>query len=544
MEEQDNIAGESRSQLDFPVVGIGASSGGLEAVTEMFREIDQGPGMAFVLVMHLDPNHESMMAELLSNKTNVRVRQISENDHVEIDCLHIIPPGASLRIEDGLFRLDPFPKPRGIRRPIDSFLTSLANAQGANAAAVFLSGTGGDGSSGVQSIKQFGGISIVQSPEEARYYGMPYSALATNGVDFTVNANQVIPRIASYFEGAARQLLPEDDEQAKRSLSEVCEILKEGVGYDFAGYKPATLLRRLSRRMHLVAVDDTAEYIEKLRNDEDEQRGLVSDFLINVTSFFSDRESFELVRKAIFVPLVKSNELNEQLRIWIPGCSSGQEAYSIAMMLDQTCAELGKKPLIQIFATDVDESVIKFARRGSYPISTLHEIPDHYQETCVIGADDRFELHKKIRDMVRFSVHDLIQDPPFSKIDFISCRNLMIYLSDKLQHEIFPLLHFSLRSSGHMFLGSSESASRAGELFVELNKASRIYRRNDNAKRGVLNLPLSPSSSSRGSMKSNRRLAEELDFPRHVSFDASNKSIFERYGPPFIRVSEDARIVD
>ena len=440
------------SQLDFPVVGIGASAGGLEAVTAMFQDIEEVTGMAYVLVMHLDPDHESMMAELLAKRTAIPVHQISDGDAVEIDSLHVIPPGSVLRIEDGLFRLDPFEEPRGLRRPIDSFLSSLAHAQGDRAAAVILSGTGGDGTAGMRILKDFGGVCAVQSPEEARYDGMPYSALSTKLVDFTLPVGQLVERLAEYFAGAFDPSVTIDDENVGRELQEICALLKRNAGVDFSGYKEATLFRRLNRRLHLLEIEQIDQYRRHLEEDEKEQADLIREFLINVTSFFREPEVFELVRRTIFRPLIESKSPTDELRIWVPACSSGQEAYTIAMLIDQTCEELGKRPLVRIFATDIDETMIETARRGKYSASAASEIPTHLQKMYVVGMDDRFEVNIRIREMVRFSVHDIIQDPPFSKLDFISCRNLLIYLKEELQSEIFALLHFSLRSQGHLLL--------------------------------------------------------------------------------------------
>lgn len=510
----------------------------------MFQNIETHTGLAYVLVMHLDPDHESMMAELLSSKTRVEVRQIVDNDHLQVDCLHVIPPGSGLRIEDGKLRLDPFAEPRGLRRPIDSFFTSLAQTQGDKSACVVLSGTGGDGTAGLRIVKEFGGICAVQSPEEARYDGMPFSALATKLVDFTLPADEILPRIKSFFEGAFQPRLPEDEQASQEALQKIAEILKHSLGNDFSGYKRSTLFRRLNRRMQVLEIETVEQYLELLETDEPEQVALARDFLINVTSFFRDRENFELLRKAVIVPLLESAQASDEIRIWVPGCSSGQEAYSIAMMVDQTCAELERKPLIQIFATDVEAGMIDHARRATYPVSTFDELPTRYQDAYTVAQDEKFEIVSKIREMVRFSVHNFIQDPPFSKVDLISCRNLMIYLGENLQSNLFPLMHFSLRPGGHLFLGTSESITRSSDLFTAVDQRARIFKRNDAAKRTHLNLPLGGGQSENAWRRNSQRMSHERDFPRHHSLDASNVSIYERYAPPFLRVTHDGKIID
>ncbi len=544
MEEQSIQEPEMRAQLDFPVVGVGASAGGLEAVTTMFQNIESGTGMAFVLVMHLDPHHESMMAELLSSKTQLSVRQIADNDHIEPDCLHVIPPGSSLRIEGKKFRLDKFSEPRGLRRPIDSFFTSLAQVQGEKAACVVLSGTGGDGTAGLRTVKEFGGISAVQSPEEARYDGMPFSAIGTKLVDFTLPAIDIVPRIKAFFDGADKSRFPENTHAAERVLREIFSILKQSVGIDFSGYKRSTLLRRLNRRLQLKEIAEVEDYLLDLANDKDEQSALAGDFLINVTSFFRDRENFELLRQAVIVPLIEGRDASDEVRIWVPGCSSGQEAYSIAMMIDETCVELQRRPLVQIFATDIDEPMIDQARRGVYPVSMMSEMPRRYQEAYTVSLDERFEVLPRIREMVRFSVHNIIQDPPFSKVDLISCRNMLIYLGDELQEGVLPLFHFSLRPGGHLFLGTSESVTRRKDLFIGLDQRARIFRRNDSARRVPLNLPLGLRMNEAGTNRGMQRLAQEQDFPRHSSLGSSNSTIYEFYAPPFLRVTQDGRIID
>ena len=530
-------------QLDFPVVGIGASAGGLEAVTTMFRKVDTGMGMAYVLVMHLDPDHESLMVELLSRKTQIRVRQIADGDDLEVDCLHVIPPGSSLRIEDGLLRLDAFSEPRGLRRPIDSFFTSLAHSQGEKAACVVLSGTGADGTAGLQVVKELGGISIVQSPEEARYDGMPFSAISTKLSDFTLPAAEIVPRIKTYFDGANSPTIP-DDEEADRIIGTISSVISENIGQDFSGYKKSTLFRRLNRRMQILEFADPEDYTRFLKSSASEQQELAQDFLINVTSFFRDPENFEILKRTVIHPLIARSELSDEIRFWVPGCSSGQEAYTLAMLVHETCTELQHKPLIQIFGTDIDETMIALARRAQYPVSMFNELPKHYQDAYTFGLDGKFEIVKEVREMVRFSFHNVIQDPPFSKIDLISCRNLLIYLGEELQKGLFPLLHFSLKPDGHLFLGTSENVTRRGELFHDIDQRARIFKRNNATKRMRLTLPLGGTNRNAPSSGKKQTLSRDQDFPRHQSMDATNAVIYEQYAPPFVRVAHDGRILD
>ncbi len=527
-------------EIDFPIIGVGASAGGLEAVTAMFHNIEKGTGMAFVLVLHLDPNHESLMAELLGRKTNIKVRQISNGDGVEVDCLHVIPPGYSLRISEGTFHLETFAEPRGLRRPIDSFFASLAETQKNLAACVVLSGTGGDGSNGLRAVKEFGGICAVQKPEEARYDGMPFSALSTNMIDFTLTAEEIVPRLKVFFDGTFKPEFPEDADDFERVLLEICRILERANGHDFSGYKRSTLFRRLERRLQVLEYTQVSQYVKFLQSDPAEQLALFHDFLINVTSFFRDKEQFEALENLVLVPSIDKLEPTDELRIWVPGCSSGQEAYSIAMLVDDICRATGHRPLVQIFATDLDESMIAQARQAVYPASVFREIPERFRERYTFGLDGKFEIAKSIREMVRFSVHNIIQDAPFSKIDLITCRNLMIYLGDQLQSELLPLMHFSLRPGGHLLLGNSESVTRRSDLFAPLEPKTRLFRRVDSAARAHVNLPLGNTQARSLPQK----MPETQDFPGHRSRDASNALIFEEYAPPFIRIAQDGTIID
>ncbi|MEM8591034.1 MAG: CheR family methyltransferase [Pseudomonadota bacterium] len=532
-------------QIDFPVIGIGASAGGLEAVTTMFHRIKPDLGLAYVLIMHLDPNHESLMVELLQRKTQVEVKQIADGDPVEPDCLHVIPPGYGLTLEGRHFKLERFEEPRGLRRPIDNFFHSLAETQGEKCACVVLSGTGADGTAGLRLGKDLGGVIAVQSPEEARYDGMPFSAISTNLIDFTLPADEIIPRLRAYFEGQGEpDLAPlETLESPEGSISRVFEILRDATGNDFSAYKPTMLLRRMKRRMQVSEHYDLKSYVAQLATNPQEQEALAEDFLINVTSFFRDWEKFEVMRTTVLTSLIEGAGSSDELRFWVPGCSSGQEAYSLAMMIDKTCEELGRRPFIQIFATDIDNEMLARARRGEYLISEFADVPKAYQDRYTIASDSKFEVIARIRDMVRFSYHNLIQDPPFSKIDLISCRNLLIYLGEHLQSELFPVLHFSLRPGAYLFLGNSESVSRQSDLFAIVDQNARIFRRLNTAKRVHLNLPLGRSPGTRSIRPAPQRMSQERDFPEFPGFGASNDEVYQEYAPPFVRVTKAGRVI-
>ncbi|MCH2077418.1 MAG: PAS domain-containing protein [Rhodobacteraceae bacterium] len=545
--QMEELGPNISAQVDFPVIGIGASARGLEAVTSMFRKMVPGQGIAYVLVMHFDPNHESVMVELLSRKTQVEVRQIKDGDPIDVDVLHVIPPGRSLIIEDGHFCLRESKQPRGVRRPIDLFFGSLASAQREKCACVILSGTGADGTAGIEIAKDLGGVIAVQSPEEARYDGMPFSAISTKMIDFTLPAEEIIPRLLGYFEGHQDPDWPDLDQGdetggTQEALARIFELISKTTGNDFSGYKPSMLLRRLKRRMQICELTHLGDYLTFLEDNLDERAALAKDFLINITSFFRDWEHFEVMRAKVIKPMIEKADDADEVRIWVPGCSSGQEAYSIAMLVDRTCRELGKRPLIQIFATDIDEEMLTRARRGVYLLNDYDELPKTYQQEYTHASDGHFEIDTSIRHMVRFSQHNIIQHPPFSKIDLISCRNLLIYLRDDLQVELFPVLYFSLRADGHLFLGNLESITRQTGLFSDVDQGARLFQRVENGRRVHLHMPLGQSMARRSQQATQRRMAVEQDFPGHQSLPA-HEEIYQEYAPPFVQVSADGRVI-
>jgi len=542
---EEDLNDKLKPILDFPVIAVGASAGGLEAVTDMFHDVPDDTGMSFVLVLHLDPNHESLMAELLSRKTQLDVRQVKNGDTLAIDPIHVIPPGLSLEMEGAKLKLVEFSEPRGLRRPIDNFFKSLAAVQGDRAASVILSGTGADGSFGMRAIKETGGICVVQLPKEARYDGMPLSAVATDLVDFVLPSQKIVERVKLYFEGVFRPEFPSDSNDFEKTMLEIFGILKSETGHDFSGYKRSTLFRRLERRLQVLECTEVSDYISMLQESDVERNTLFQDFLIHVTSFFRDDTNFETLRNKVIFPLIKNALPSDELRIWVPGCASGQEAYSIAMIVDDVCEQLHRRPFFQIFGTDIDSNMIEYARRGQYPATTFKELPEKFQLTYTVAQDNQFEIVRRVRDMVRFSVHNLVNHAPFSKLDLISCRNLLIYFGEDLQRQILPLFHFSLREGGHLFLGNSESAVRREELFSPVDQTARIYKRVETGKRTALRLPIGAMDvASHQSDTKQISMSKERDFPRHARLDSSNLIVYEQYAPPFIRVAQDGRIID
>ncbi len=467
---------------EIPVVARPSSAGGLEALREVFQGHEGKPGCAFVVVQHLDPNHESLMAQLLERYTDMKVTQAAGGEAIERDHVYVIPPAHGLAIENGTLRLTEFTDPRGLRRPIDDFFDSLAEERGAKAACVILSGTGGDGSRGLRAIKERGGLAVVQEPGTARYDGMPTSAIATGLVDIVAPPGHVIGALTNFFDRANRIDLHEAAEVTDH-IDEMCAALREAVGHDFGGYKRSTLSRRIARRMQVIDVATSEEYLDRLRSDPEECQALFRDLLINVTRFFRDQEDFTTLNRLVIDPMIAASRDATELRIWIAGCSSGEEAYSIAILIADAMRRHERRPYVQIFATDIDDKMIDLARRATYPLAALADIPVQYHGDYLDIGLEHFSIVPRVRDMVRFSSHNLVRDPPYSKINLLCCRNLLIYFDEHLQREVMPAFHFALADGGKMFLGSSETIGRFEDLFKVVDQSARIFERRDTPSR-------------------------------------------------------------
>ncbi|WP_160601489.1 CheR family methyltransferase [Allopontixanthobacter confluentis] len=528
---------ESKGQV-LPIVGIGASAGGLEALRELFKGCGDKPGIAFVVVQHLDPNHDSLMAQLLERFTEMTVTQAAGGEMIEGDHVYVIPPGHGLAIEDGTLRLTEFTDPRGLRRPIDDFFESLANERGNKAGCVILSGTGGDGSRGLRAIKEFGGLAVVQEPSTARYDGMPVSAIATGLVDIVLPPAQVIEALRNFFDRADSIALDEAHEAADH-VDEMCTALREAVGHDFSGYKRSTLSRRIARRMQVIDVSTSDEYLARLKADAGECQALFRDLLINVTRFFRDREEFEKLESLVIDPMVAASRDAHELRIWVAGCSSGEEAYTIAMLVSDAMRRHERHPYVQIFATDIDEKMLEIARGATYPLAALPDIPTEYQSHYIDIGMEHFTIAPRVRDMVRFSSHNLVRDPPYSKIDLLCCRNLLIYFDEDLQREVMPAFHFALAEQGKMFLGSSESIGRFEDLFTTLDQRARLFERRDTPTRYPLKFSAQPAKSRR----LRQPAAKIEDRPRSLDLAALTK-LAERHAPVSMLVDAEGILLN
>lgn len=525
------------TSLSVPVVGIGASAGGLEALREMLTPAQRPTGLAFVVVQHLDPNHESMLAELLDRATALEVLQSAGGERIEADKVYIIPPGRGLAIRDGVLELTDFAQRRGMRRPIDDFFQSLAGDQQSNAACVILSGTGADGTTGLRAIKENGGVAVVQQPQSARYDGMPLSAVGTGLIDFVKPPGEILECLQGFF---GRRNTGPGDAQAgvvADHVDELCRVLRNAIGHDFSGYKRSTLVRRVERRMHVLGIDTGRGYLARVRSDADECEALFRDLLINVTRFFRDAEAFETLCKQVIEPLLRDRATDDDLRIWVPGCSSGEEAYTIAMLFAEAARTSGRPLAVQIFATDIDEQMLAIAREGSYPAAALVDLPPALRERYTVPHAERFTIAGQIRDMIRFSNHSVVKDPPFSRIDLVSCRNLLIYFDDRLQQSVLPLFHYALRPGGFLFLGPSESIGRFEHLFSVVDQHARLFKRAPGAPSYPIDLPGNARPTG-----ARRERDGRSDGPALNNESAAIRRIVDRYAPASLIVDQDGGI--
>jgi len=465
--------------IPFPIVGIGASAGGLDAFTQLLRALPAETGMAFALIQHLDPRHESQLAEVLARTTAMPVVAVTDRLRVAPDHVYVIPPNADMTIDGAAFALTP--RVTGDRHmPIDLFFRSLAETQHDRAIGVVLSGTGADGTLGLRAIKAERGITFVQDQKTAKHAGMPQSA--ATGADFVLPPARIareLGRIAGhpYVNQAAPSVAPPDQLESGTDIGPVLRALRMVTGVDFAQYKEASIRRRIARRMLLQKIDGTREYARYLRETSGEAQALHDDILIQVTGFFRDPEGFEALRRSVFPSLVKNRALNEPIRMWVAGCATGEEAYSLVILLLEFLGEMNRSLPIQLFATDLSAGAVTRARAGTFPATIEHDVSPERLQRFFVKTDGRYQISKAIRDACVFAQQDLGRDPPFSRMDLISCCNLLIYFGLPLQERVIPILHYALKSNGFLKLGPSEGVGRFTSLFTTVDKQHKIYAR-------------------------------------------------------------------
>ncbi len=515
------------------IVGIGASSGGLDAAQKLIAVLPENGGMAFILVQHLDPTHESMMVDLLASHTQLSVVQAADGLRIRAGQFYVIPPGANLAVEAGRLRLSALTQRQGARLPFDHLLRSIAAECGAHGACIVLSGTGADGALGVRAVKDAGGLVIAQNPKEAAFDGMPQSAVATGAVDQILPLAEMPGALLqwrqSFASGSAAPAMTESI-GVDPFPDEILALLRSKTAHDFAPYKRGTLKRRLDLRMATVGFGsgDADRYIEVLRRDDAELNALASEMLINVTRFFRDSNVFRLLEETIIPELIAGAAAQGPLRVWVPGCSSGEEAYSIAMLLLEQIEKSGKDVKLQIFASDSDPDAVARARDGIYPQTIASDVSAARLERFFTSEPGTYRIAPELRAAVVFTVQDVLADPPFSRLDLISCRNLLIYLGGEAQAKVLSLFDFALRTGGVLVLGLSETIAFADDRFERLSKPERVFRKISRSRSPVYGLTRTPSGPQRPALL----IGPQLDPEPHTALANLCAQVIEAHYAP------------
>jgi two-component system CheB/CheR fusion protein len=529
--------------VSFPIVGIGASAGGLEALEHFLSHVPKNSGMAFVIVQHLDPTRKGIMHELLQRATGMKVTQVKDRTRVQPDCVYVIPPNKDMSILHGVLHLLEPASPRGLRLPIDFFLRSLAQDQQERSIGVILSGMGSDGTLGLRAIKENAGVALVQDPATAKFDGMPRSAIDSGLADIVAAVDDLPGRILGYLKRTPLIHAPElaMEDKTEGGLEKAIILLRAHTGHDFSLYKKNTIYRRIERRMGIHQIEKIAAYIRYLQENSQELNLLFKELLIGVTSFFRDEAPWEELRESVIPALLASRPPGHVLRAWVPGCATGEEAYSLAMVFQEAMEKIKppKKFKLNIFATDLDKDAIDKARQGVYPSNIAANVSPERLTRFFAKVEHGYRVGAEIREMVVFAPQSLIMDPPFTKLDILSCRNLLIYLAPEMQKKLIPLFHYSLSSDGILLLGSAETVGNFTDLFASVGGKTRIYRRTESATRTEpIEFPssfapyLPPGTAARPEAKtlvSLQSLADQL--------------VLDQYSPPSVLVNDKGDIL-
>ncbi|MDE1182268.1 CheR family methyltransferase [Paraburkholderia sp.] len=551
------------SSPDFPVVGIGASAGGVQALLRFFENAPADMNMAFAVVLHLSPKHESLADQVLQRVTQMPVIQVTSETHIRKNHIYVISPAKDLAMRDGMLSASDASHARGRPVSIDRFFRSLADAHGERAISIVMSGSGSDGAVGIGRIKEQLGITLVQSPLDAEYPEMPQSAIETGMVDFVLPAVEMPQKLIELWRIAQAIELSDKDANTdepviastgslhgtpviERALSGILKQLRVRTGHDFSHYKRATVLRRIERRMQVSALTTLPDYLDYLTGQPEEAQALLRDMLIGVTHFFRDREAFEALEREIVPALFEGRAAEDKIRVWAAGCSTGEEAYSLAMLLAEQQAERATElhhevPPFQVFATDIDERSIMAGRKGLYPTSIITDVPPARLRQFFIREPLHYRVVKPLRERLLFAQHNVLRDPPFSSVDLVSCRNMLIYLDRDAQRQVLQLFHFALRPGGVLFLGTSESAEVANELFIAIDKKNRIFRARPSARKvhPQPTVPVPPATQAPLAL-----LGVVLpQLPGRVSFAAVHQRALTQCGPASVVVDHASDIV-
>lgn len=484
------ISKKKPEKKEFAIVGIGASAGGLETLEAFFRNMPPEPGIAFVIIQHLSPTHKSIMAELLARHTTMTVRQIEDATPLEPNCVYLNPPDKNVAVFNRVLHLMEPVKTGAINMPVDYFFRSLSEDRKDQAIAIILSGTASDGTLGIKSIKEEGGMVMVQDPDTARYGGMPKSAIETGLADFILPVEKMPEYLVRYVKHPVIKKTGRtgrDLSGSEPQFQKIFALIRSTTGHDFSHYKRSTIERRIERRLAVHQIDSLADYILFLQKYPAEIETLFKNLVIGVTSFFRDPDAFNVIEKTVLAKLIEARRLEDALRCWVVGCSTGEEAYSLAILISEAMTKLDKNINVQIFATDIDTTAIEVARKGVYPAGIAENVSKERLGRFFIREEGFFKIKKQIRDMVVFSVQNVIKDPPFSRLDMVTCRNLMIYLDAALQKKIIPIFHYTLNPGGILMLGTSETIGEFTDLFGPVDSKWKVYKRKEGISSDIFN---------------------------------------------------------
>ncbi|MGH7296748.1 MAG: chemotaxis protein CheB, partial [Polyangiaceae bacterium] len=545
---EERASSSPKGPAAFPIVGIGASAGGLEALELFFRHVPPNSGVAYVVIQHLDPTHKGAMVELLQRTTKMTVVEVKDRQKVAPGCVYVIPPNKEMSILHGVLHLMPQPAPRGLNLPIDSFFRSLAVDQGDRSIGVVLSGMGSDGTAGLAAIKEKAGTTFVQSVKTAKFSGMPGSAIEGGHADVVADAAELPARILAYLRHAPYLGKPEAplEEKQLSALEKIFILLRSHTGSDFTLYKRSTLYRRIERRMGLHQIETIASYVRLLRENPREIDLLNKELLIGVTSFFRDGAVWEHLRDDALPLLLGARAPQAVVRAWVPGCSTGEEAYSLAIILSEAIAEAGDRNLrFQIFATDVDRDAVERARQGVYSPSIEADVSPERLRRYFVTDERGYRVRKEIREAVVFAPQNLILEPPFTKLDVLSCRNVLIYLSAELQKKLIPLFHYALNTGGVLLLGSAETVGAYSGLFASIDGKTRLYRRLESAL-GAPQVDFPPTFvgvTAAAASNESPEPAEGTRGPVTSLVTVADRLILQRYAPSAILTTEKGDIL-
>jgi two-component system CheB/CheR fusion protein len=527
----------------FPIVGIGASAGGLEALEQFLRHVPEKSGIAFVIVQHLDPTHKGIMPELLQRVTGMEVFQVRDRLKIRPDCVYVIPPNSDMSILHGILHLLEPTAPRGLRLPIDFFLRSLAADKKDRSIGVILSGMGSDGTIGLRAIKEQAGLCLVQEPTSARFDSMPVSAIEAGLADLVAPAEDLPGKIIDYLSHTL--VLPKTEfpleEKDQSALEKVLILLRAKTGQDFSLYKKNTVYRRIERRMSIHQLNRIASYVRYLQENPQEVELLFKELLIGVTSFFRDPEAWDRLLNLAIPELLADRPAGGALRAWSVGCSTGEEAYSLAITFKEALEKFrpGENITMQIFATDLDRDAIDRARQGVYPVNIAADVSPDRLHRFFIKEENGYRVSREIREMVTFATQNVIMDPPFTKLDILICRNLLIYLTPELQRKLLPLFHYSLNPAGVLFLGSAETVNAFTELYTSLHIKSRLFRRRESILSGeTVAFPPSFVPVLKEVSRESLKLKPEVNLQ-----SLADQLLLQRYSPPAVLVNDKGDII-